>query len=70
MKKKIRLIHLHHFLFENYQAIKKILLYDPHLENLYQYSPSTFKTTFQSVVDYLTRNHLFKRKIKQIKTLK
>ncbi|PET34796.1 DNA processing protein DprA, partial [Bacillus sp. AFS001701] len=47
MKKKIRLIHLHHFLFENYQAIKKILLYDPHLENLYRYSPSTFKTTFQ-----------------------
>lgn len=47
MKKKIRLIHLHHFLFENYQAIKKILLYDPNLENLYQYSPSTFKTTFQ-----------------------
>jgi DNA processing protein len=47
MKNKIRLIHLHHFLFENYQAIKKILLYDPHLENLYQYSPSAFKTTFQ-----------------------
>ncbi|MEE6448978.1 DNA-processing protein DprA [Gottfriedia acidiceleris] len=47
MKKKIRLIHLHHFLFENYQAIKKILLYDPHLENLYHYTPSTFKTTFE-----------------------
>lgn len=47
MRKKIRLIHLHHFLFENYQAIKKILLYDPDLENLYHYSPSTFKTTFQ-----------------------
>ncbi|QKE73038.1 DNA-protecting protein DprA [Arthrobacter citreus] len=47
MGKKIRLIHLHHFLFENYQAIKKILHYDPNLENLYHYSPSIFQTTFQ-----------------------
>ncbi|PGS50716.1 DNA-processing protein DprA [Bacillus sp. AFS041924] len=47
MGKKIRLIHLHHFLFENYQTIRKILQYDPHLENLYQYSPSTFQNIFQ-----------------------
>ncbi|WP_088069431.1 DNA-processing protein DprA [Gottfriedia luciferensis] len=47
MDKKLRLIHLHHFLFENYQTMKEILQIDPNLKNLYHYSSSNFQTTFK-----------------------
>lgn len=46
MEKEKRLIHLHSFLFENYQGMKKILQADPSLENLYQYTPSIFHSAF------------------------
>lgn len=47
MSKENRLIHLHTFLYDQYQVMQRILRFDPQLKNLYQYSPSFLKTTFQ-----------------------
>jgi len=47
MNKENRLIHLNTCLFDNYLAMSKILQVDPELKDLYRYSPSFFKSTFQ-----------------------